>query len=66
MKVIVERGMKYFRLTWKDNGQYYRDLIPYRNPDDTWWDRKYSTEALNLLENVYHLVRKNIRFVEVN
>lgn len=64
MKVIVERGMKHFRLSWTDNRQPYRELIPYRNPDDTWWDRKYSTEALNLLENVYCLVRRNIRFVE--
>jgi hypothetical protein len=27
------------------------------------WDRATAKEALNLLENVYHLKRSNIRFV---
>lgn len=64
MKVTVERCINYFRLTWNHQGKYYRDIISYRDPDDTWWDRKYATEALNMLEQDYGLTRRNIRFVE--
>lgn len=44
----------YFRLTLPDGS---RESIQ----KDT-WDRKAATEARNLLENVYHLKRQNIRF----
>lgn len=64
MKVKVERCSSYFRLTWVHQGEYHRATIAYHDPDDTWWDRSYSREALDLLENVYGLTRRNVRFVE--
>lgn len=64
MKVKVERCSSYFRLTWAHKGEYHRETIPYRDPDDTWWDRSYARAALDLLEHVYGLERRNVRFVE--
>lgn len=48
MKVKVERCTQGFRLTWSYDGRCCREIMPYRSPDDTWWDRKYSAEALRL------------------
>lgn len=61
MKVKVERCINYFRLTWKTNDWENREIISYHD-DDAGWNRRYASEALDLLENVYGLCRANIRF----
>ena len=52
-------GSHYFRLTIPQNGRYVRETIPC-----DYWSREAATCALDLLEKVYHMKRKNIRFVE--
>lgn len=58
MKIKVEscfNGHYVFqRLSWKDHYICIRDEK---------WSRKTAIEALNILENVYGLQRKTIRFV---
>lgn len=50
---------------WAGKEPYQRLTLPDGSRDrierDT-WDRKAATEALDLLENVYHLERRKIRF----
>ncbi len=58
MKIKVERcwnGAKEFYTLFLPNGRerVYEDV----------WDKKTATLAIDLLENVYHLKRKNIKFV---
>lgn len=60
MKVKVEA-------CWGGGDVYHRVNVNgdrFRVNRDT-WDRKAATEALDVLENVYHLPRSSIRF-EVN
>jgi hypothetical protein len=49
-----------FRLSWVDGGKAFRESITCVDGED--WDRSYAIQALNLLENVYGLERKRIRF----
>jgi hypothetical protein len=50
----------YYRIEFKTpDGRVVRERIP---NGDVNWGRKHSIHALNLLEHVYGLKRKNIRF----
>jgi len=65
MKIKVEScwngGSKfYFRLSWSDGSKNFLEGITLDR--GTQWDRRYAIQALNLLENVYGLERKRIRF----
>lgn len=62
MRVYVERCAGYFRLTFKQRGIDYREFVSYSPLGDWIWDRGYAREALDTLENVYGIPRKNIRF----
>jgi hypothetical protein len=62
MKVKVEACWSggdnhYFRLTMPDGS---RESV---TPDEPMiWSRKTATEALNVLESVYHVERRKVRF----
>lgn len=51
------------------NGVYHTKKFSYKNhwftlrSDD--WNRETATEALDILEKVYHICRKNVRFKHV-
>ena len=58
MKVKVEA-------CWDGKARYYRLTMPggaRERINREVWDRKAASEALNLLENVYHLPRRSVRF----
>lgn len=62
MKVKVEAcwaggERHYFRLTLPDGR---REQVTPASPQH--WDRAVATEALDILENVYHLDRSKVRF----
>jgi len=63
MKVLVERcwsssGGFWFHLRIPYHGGVNRDSIPGSS-----WNRATARQALNLLENVYGLPRRKVRFV---
>jgi len=57
MKVYVERCTGKFRLTLPCGS---REFIS--NPEGDLWCRKFATEALDILENLYGATRRNVRF----
>lgn len=66
MKVKVEScwhgGERHtFRLTFMCQNRPTREEIAC--VEGTYWDREYATIALNILEHVYGLTRRNVRFV---
>ena len=65
MKVYVEHcwggnNKFYFRLTFQHEGRSVREHVGFHDGN---WDRATAIEAKDLLERVYKLNRKNIRFV---
>jgi hypothetical protein len=63
MKVKIESlfAQKFFRISFWVDGHHRREYVP-RNDSET-WTRKHSIKALNLLERVYRVNRKKVRFV---
>ena len=60
MQVKVEHcNGRYYRLEWKT----YNNQICWENVRSEKWGRKTSSEALDILEKLYHIPRKSIRFV---
>lgn len=58
MNVIVERCSDgFFRLTIPGVG---REFV---KDEDGGWTRRTARRALDLLENVYHIARRRVRFV---
>jgi hypothetical protein len=65
MKVKVEScwnggDRHYFRLTFPCQNTTVRESVACVKGTD--WDREYATIALNLLEHVYGITRRSVRF----
>lgn len=61
VRVTVERTTIGFRLTMPCGSREY-----VKNPDNDWWDRGFATTALDILENLYDVTRRNVRFEHLN
>lgn len=61
MKVFVEACWahhSYYRLVFPWHGHVIREYV-----DGVCWTRAVAAEALDVLESVYHLPRRKVRFV---
>lgn len=62
MKVLIEpvfRGS--FRISFCVSKRHCVEFVTRTAGEN--WTRKHSTNALNLLQNLYHVNRKNVRFI---